>query len=185
MAKCRTCKQKFKPQYNTLQATCSVPCALDYAVNTREKKERKELRKRKQDLRTLNDWLSLAQSQVNRYIRARDYFEPCISCGTTNPNIQYCAGHYKTRGGFPELRFDEDNIHKQCNKNCNLSLSGNIAAYRVNLIKKIGLERVERLEGHNPPKNYTIEDAKAIKAKYAKLARQLEKENEEKLLCTN
>jgi len=58
------------------------------------------------------------------------------------------------------------NIHKQCNKNCNLSLSGNIPRYRPNLIKKIGLQNVEWLEGPHEIQKLTISDAKEIKAYY-------------------
>lgn len=92
----------------------------------------------------------------NAYIRERDAGQPCISCGK-NSGAKMNAGHYLTAGGHPELRFEEDNIHLQCEW-CNSYLSGNIARYRINLIKKIGLERVEWLEGPHEPANRTIDD---------------------------
>lgn len=138
------------------------------------KAERKSHKEAKERLKTRGDHLREAQTQFNRFIRARDYDLPCISCGTQNPNIQYCAGHYFTVGGHPELRFDELNVHKQCNKSCNMELSGNIAAYRVSLVKKIGREGMDYLEGPHDPKNYIIADVQEIKQKYAKLARELE-----------
>lgn len=52
----------------------------------------------------------------------------CISCGTTNPNIQYAAGHFRTTKAAGNLRFNEDNVHTQCNYRCNSVLAGNIAA---------------------------------------------------------
>lgn len=46
--------------------------------------------------------------------------------------------------------------------------------YRVNLINRIGLERVESLEGPHDPAKYTIDDLKAIKATYKAKLRELE-----------
>ena len=43
------------------------------------------------------------------------------------------------------MRFEEDNVNSQC-KHCNYFMSGNLLNYRKNLINKIGLERVERLD---------------------------------------
>lgn len=90
--------------------------------------------------------------------------------------------HYLSRGSHPELRFNEDNCHKQL-KSCNGGSSkyarkGRTVAegYRARLIEKIGLERVEALEGPHEARRYSIEDLKAIKARYQALALQLEKE---------
>ena len=107
-----------------------------------------------------------AQTACNAYIRERDKNEPCISCGTTKPDIQYCAGHYKTRGGHHEIRFHPFNINLQCNKHCNLHLSGNITQYRPRLIDKIGLSNVEWLEGPHKAQHLTIDDIKEIKMYY-------------------
>jgi hypothetical protein len=78
---------------------------------------------------------------------------------------QYHAGHYLSRGAFPELSFNEDNCHKQCQP-CNNYLSGNIAAYRISLVKKIGVQRVEKLEGPHNALKLDIEQIKVLKAKY-------------------
>jgi hypothetical protein len=88
------------------------------------------------------------------------------------PYGQYDCGHYKTVGGFPELRFEELNASKQCKK-CNGG-AGNFSKkdtsvtreYRINLIKKIGLDKVEWLEGKHEPKKYTCEELKAIEKYY-------------------
>jgi hypothetical protein len=91
-------------------------------------------------MKTKGEWLKELQTVFNRYIRLRDEGKPCISCGTTKP-VQYAAGHYFTIGSCPALRFDEDNVHLQCNKNCNLEKSGNIAEYSINLPLRIGVQR--------------------------------------------
>ena len=172
LKKCKVCPTKFRP-FTTTQQACSPMCALKLVGKNKEKVAKKRLREGRKRLKTKSDHLKDAQAAFNKYIRLRDKKEPCISCGTPDPNIQYAAGHYLTRGGFPELRFNEDNVHKQCNRRCNLELSGNIAAYRINLVKKIGVERVEILEGAHKAANLTIDDVLAIKAKYLKKAREM------------
>jgi len=76
------------------------------------------------------------------WIRNRDKGNRCISCGAWEPSD---AGHFYPAGTVPALEFDEDNVHLQCRK-CNFYESANLHHYRPNLIKKIGLERVERLD---------------------------------------
>jgi hypothetical protein len=80
---------------------------------------------------------------------------------------QWHAGHYLSTGARPELRFDEQNLHKQCSA-CNTHLSGNLVLYRAELIRRIGLDEVERLEGPQDPKKYTIDELKAIRDDYRK-----------------
>jgi hypothetical protein len=138
----------------------------------------KETKRLKKKLKSRSDWLREAQKEFNRFIRLRDHYENCISCGTNKP-VQYAAGHYLTVGGFPELRFDEDNVHKQCNKNCNMKKSGNAIQYRIRLIKRIGIERVESLEGPHEPKKYTIEFIRELKDRYRIRANELEKKIED------
>jgi hypothetical protein len=83
-----------------------------------------------------------AVNVFNSYIRKRDVDLGCISCGSHN---QIQAGHYYSAGHYELLRFDEDNVHSQCLR-CNYFLSGNLTHYRENLIKKIGIERVDKLD---------------------------------------
>ena len=51
--------------------------------------------------------------------------------------------------------------------------SGNIGPYRIALIAKIGQERVDWLEGPHEPAKYTIDDLKAIHAKYKQLNKEI------------
>ena len=105
-----------------------------------------------------------AQKAFNAYIRARDSDCSCISCGRSS-GCKINAGHYKSVGSTPELRFNELNVHLQC-EHCNMFKSGNIENYRINLIDKIGLDKVEWLEGPHEPKKYTCEDLKEIELIY-------------------
>jgi hypothetical protein len=121
--------------------------------------------------KTRADYLADAQAAFNAFIRARDVGKPCASCDDPNP-IAVDAGHYRSVGAQPALRFHEDNAHGQC-IHCNRDLAGNAAAYRVRLIARIGLERVEFLEREHPPAKFTVEDAKRIKVEYTAKAKAL------------
>lgn len=114
--------------------------------------------------KTRNDHLKDAQIAFNAFIRSRDAGKPCISCNCRDA-IGFDAGHYRSVGAQPALRFNEDNVHRQCVE-CNQGLAGNAAAYRVGLIARIGLERVEILECEHPPAKFTVEEAKRIKVDY-------------------
>ena len=137
--------------------------------------ERREIKVRKEKLKNRGDYAKAAQDAFNAWVRERDAGQPCISCGTT-ADVQYCAGHYRTVGACPELRFEPLNVHRQCNKNCNLEKSGNIVEYRIRLVKKIGAEQVAWLEGPHEPKRYSIDDLKAIATEYRAKLRELKKE---------
>jgi len=175
MAKrCRNqeCKILFEPTYNTLQPCCSIKCAIIWGKTDASKVHvkkaiRADTRERKKAFRAKDKpwWTKKAQVVFNKWIRERDKDQPCISCGT-RLDVQYCAGHYKSRGAFPELRFEPKNVFKQCNKNCNLSLSGNIAEYRRGLILRVGQDVVDWLEGPHERKHYTIDDLKEIIERY-------------------
>ena len=172
LPKCKVCKQEFERKYTTTQRTCGVQCAIKdannktaIAVEKKRKTVRAKHRAAKQALKSKADWLREAQTACNAFIRERDKGLPCISCGNTN-DVKYCAGHYKTRGAHPELRFHPYNINRQCDWNCNLNLSGNITNYRPALIEKIGVENVEWLEGDHKAQHLQIEDIKDIKQYY-------------------
>lgn len=135
-------------------------------VQTEKKEEKRSLNIVKESLKSHSDWLKDLQVVFNKFIRLRDNGLPCISCSTNDPNKQYDAGHYRSVGAHRELRFDENNVHKQCRK-CNGYWGGNLIEYRKGLIKRIGLEEVERLEGINPPLKLTIPEIKE-KIKYYK-----------------
>lgn len=176
---CKVCRNKFEPT-RPLQSVCGWTCAVvigkeqaDKSRITKARNEAKAHREAKVKAKTMTEWLDDAQVWVNRYIRLRDANDPCISCGTTNPNIQYAAGHYRTRKSASHLRFNHDNLHKQCNHRCNKQLSGNIAGYRPALIQKIGIERVEALEHDNSIHRWTISEAKEVIATHKQLIREL------------
>lgn len=171
--KCAGCGNVFQPE-RQFQKACGVDCAYKVARINGGKKRAAQYRADKKRLKSRADWLREAQASVNRYIRLRDAGQPCISCGRHHQG-QYHAGHYRSVGSSPELRFLEDNIHAQCAP-CNNHLSGNIINYRLGLIARYGVAFVESLEGFYAPQHYTIEEIEGIKRKYSKMARDLEKQ---------
>lgn len=160
--KCAYCKQEFEKK-RMGQKVCGQACSIGLIADQRKKRERKEDQERKEALKTLSDHLKEAQAIFNAFIRERDKYLPCISCGEYRNT--YDAGHYRSTRAAPELRFHEDNVHKQCVL-CNQFRSGNAIEYRLRLVQKIGVDRVEWLEGPHDPAKYQIEDAKQIKATY-------------------
>lgn len=163
MSKCKICRSEFVKR--SMSHKCCCPdCAIEYAKRERLKKERKEIRRIRLALKPRAKWIAEAQAEFNAYIRERDADLPCISCGRYHQG-QYHAGHYRSVGAAPNLRFNEDNVMKQCAP-CNNNKSGNVVEYRINLVKRIGLARVEALECNNEVKRWTIEDAKNIRATY-------------------
>ncbi|NVZ45122.1 recombination protein NinG [Pseudomonas tolaasii] len=186
--KCRvaTCRASFVPS-RMGQAVCSPACALIDAPRHAPKAkkaladiERKDIKVRKEKLKSRADHLREAQAAVNEYVRLRDAHLPCISCDST-PNdsdlmtgSRWDAGHYRSVGACPELRFEPLNIHRQCVK-CNRNLSGNAVEYRIRLVQRISAEKVAWLEGLHPACKYTVDEIKAIKAKYRAMTRELKR----------
>ena len=173
MRTCKSCKAKFDPNYNTMQKACSVRCALDLAKHDKERKRKAETRQMRSELRE-NDrsyWMKAAQTEFNKWVRLRDKDLACISCGRHHQG-QYHAGHYRTRGANPELSLEPLNCHKQCAP-CNNHKSGDIVNYRINLVNRIGQDKVDWLEGPHKPKKYTIADLKEIRAHYKALIKSL------------
>lgn len=175
-----TCGASFVPA-RLGQAVCSPACAILDAskqpVNQEKARKaladvgRKALRAAKEKVKTRAEHMKDAQTAFNAWVRERDARLPCISCGRHHQG-KYDAGHYRTVGSNPALRFEPLNCHRQCSP-CNTHKSGDIVNYRIELVKRIGAELVEWLEGPNEPRRYTIEDLKAITAEYRAKTREL------------
>lgn len=134
------------------------------AIKTAAKEDRELTKRRKEKLKGRQDWAKDAQTAFNAFIRSRDEGQPCISCGRHHQG-QYHAGHYLSVGARPELRYTEINAHRQCAP-CNNHLSGNAILFRVGLIKKIGVEAVEWLEGPHELPKWSIDDYREIRDFY-------------------
>ncbi|MGW8106535.1 recombination protein NinG [Klebsiella pneumoniae] len=185
--KCAHCREWFHPAREG-QVVCSFECASEIgkkqtakareAAKARavkrqrefEKEGRQRRRAKRESFKTKAQWDKEAQSAFNRYIRIRDEGKPCVSCG--NPLIgksNYLTGsaidasHYRSRGAASHLKFNVFNVHSACTR-CNRQLSGNAVEYRIHLIERIGLDRVERLEADNELRRFDIPYLQRIKS---------------------
>jgi hypothetical protein len=168
--KCRNrdCGKTFMP-VRTMQAVCSPHCGLALAAKQREQKaaranreERKSIRVALEKAKTRGTHLKELQAAFNAWIRLRDAGQPCIACGRYHQGQNH-AGHYRS------------NVHLTCQP-CNVHLSGNLIQMRIGMIKKIGLARVEWLEGQHEPKKYTLQEILEMKAFYRAEVRRLKRE---------
>lgn len=182
LRKCKVCREEFSSNL-PLATVCGHECALTLAVSKRARaekiaqvKERRADKVKRETLKTRGDWIKEAQIEFNKYIRLRDSGKGCISCGSAcgegTIGGSGDAGHFRSRGSAPHLRFDERNCHIQC-KRCNRYLSGNVADYRVGLIERIGIDAVAALEADQEPRRHTVDDLKAIKAKYTAMTKEM------------
>jgi len=171
--KCKVCKNEFTPIYTTAQSTCSLNCAIEQAAQKKSQawKERKKVLK--DELTTVQDLMKVAQQVFNKYIRLRDEGNLCVSCGKTINGVRH-ASHYLSAGGHSAVRFNPDNVWVSCFK-CNVMLSGNGIEYRMRLINKIGVERVEWLENNGSiAKKWTREELQEIIKEYKLKYKELE-----------
>ncbi|MBL4622896.1 MAG: recombination protein NinG [Immundisolibacteraceae bacterium] len=182
-AKRRCCHCK---EYQLKDSGLIIPagffCNLDHAMAygkkkgkaKRVKQERAEHRAAKVRLKTAGEYVKEAQASINAYVRIRDYGNTCICCGAQmnwhKLGGAVDAGHYRSRGAASHMRFNLFNIHAQSVK-CNRFLSGNVVDYRINLIKKIGLAKVEAIECDNTPRKFTIEYLQRVKKIFNKKTR--------------
>lgn len=175
--KCRVCRTEFLPS-RPLQRACGLTCALELGKEGVRRKLAREKREGRVRLRSRRDWARLAQAQFNKFVRLRDRNKPCICCGWL-PTKEHAikghsmdAGHYRSVGAAPQLRFNEDNCHAQAVQ-CNRHKSGNAIEYRQRLIDRIGPERVEALESNNEIRRFSIDELKGIVVEYKSKCKEL------------
>jgi hypothetical protein len=163
-----------------------VPCSLEYARKVAARKEskakreeRKATREAKVKLKTRREWIAEAQAAVNKVARLRDLLagHGCISCGA-RPQQKYGgtfdAGHYRSVGSAPHMRYYLPAIRGQCVR-CNRDLGGSAVNFRKGLIERIGLERVEQIEAMQGTAKWSIEYLQRLKRVMNKKARRLER----------
>jgi len=171
--RCRHCKE-----YHLAESGIKVPlgffCSMDCVVNhgqtrartSSDKRKKETVAKLKAELKTASQWRVEAQTAFNAYVRYRDRNLPCISCDVTGTNDSlggyFDAGHYRSRGSSRHLSFNLHNCAKQCSR-CNRYLGGNIVAYRLKLIDRIGISKVEALEINNDTVRHDITYLRRIK----------------------
>lgn len=173
---CKHCGSCFAPA-RPLQNVCSPVCAGRY-VKAGKKAQASSNKARKEKLKRIPDLIKEAQFAFNAYVRLRDQSQPCICCGKPLKQSAigggYDCGHYRSTGSASHLRFNEDNAHGQ-RKVCNRYGAGRAVDYRIGLIARIGLERVEALESSNEPHKWQADELRAIKALYKAKLKEIQK----------
>lgn len=171
--KCKCCEKKLRSHDGYIVGVnfvCSRECASGLAIKALEKqRERQKVKskqlqaiktkeankrhsERKNEVKPIKYWQDKLQNLVNQYVTdVRDKDKPCCTCGTTNPDIKYDAGHYRTRAAAPFLRYELKNIHKQCSVQCNQYGSGMRAEYREFIKSVHGEDVLEWLDSDNHP----------------------------------
>ena len=165
---CEVCQNLFVPD-RMGQIVCRPACAMK-KVRQEKVQERAKVRTRKEAIKTIPVLIKEAQHAFNAYIRARDAHQPCISCGKPPPDLSGLhagrdAGHYRSVGSASHLRFHEDNVHAQC-VHCNQWGAGRAVDYRIGLVARLDLMRVEALENNNATHKWTHEELRSIRDTY-------------------
>ena len=179
---CRQCGQEFTKQRG-MQRVCTWQCGLALRKSEEEAKAKREATRRLRDgrkrLQTKSDAQKETQKAFNSYIRARDDVsnQPCIQCNKLEAEpmngYMWDAGHFQGTGGYPELRFNELNCHREhsrCNRGAAKGNNDRTAKerYRANLVNRIGGDMVEWLEGPHQALRLDIEQLRALTEYYKK-----------------
>jgi hypothetical protein len=171
-----------------------APANQDKARKSLAQVERRDIKVRKEKLKTRSEFVKEAEKAVRDYRRTYELSigSGCISCGKSQAEIQaaqgwktggaFDAGHFLGKGARPELRMVPENIWLQC-KACNAGSSkyarkGESVSqgFRSGLVERIGLAAVEALESDHEPRKHTIDELKAITVEFRAKTIQLKRE---------
>lgn len=191
--KCRFCKDEIPPIKQCSDAFqrggfCNVDHMAKHGLKKSKAEKEKENKAKEREaklkhaedkkrVKRRSDWLANLQTLVNQYvIHVRDVGKGCCTCGTTNTDIKYDAGHCFTRGARSELRFELTNIHKQCSIQCNVQHSGRQGEHKEFIRKAYGNDHLLLLEDRTrwPSLGEMFPDWQSIEAeikRYRKLLR--------------
>ena len=172
MPRCKHCKNKFTPIRFNMKYCTEIECLKAFSEEIKAKTWKATQTRMKNDLKTTQDWLKEAQTHFNQFIRLRDNGLWCVSCGL--PPKKKNAGHYFSSGGHSNVRFDEDNVHLQCEA-CNTYLSGNLLNYQIGIQKRIGAQKLLELqERAHTEKRWSVDELKEIIRIYKTKVKQLQ-----------
>lgn len=167
---------------------CGVQCLTHKTRDDLEAKRLKQIRtamnpsppKPKKKSQT-----ELTQDVFNRMIRLLDEGKPCISCGRSQCGTYWDAGHYRSVGSCPELRFDPRNCHLQgsgCNranrrpdKNNPKGAETIAQEYESRLRDRHGDKLVDWVNGPHEMPRWRDDDLRALRKVFAAECRRLER----------
>jgi hypothetical protein len=154
--RCVNCKQRKRNeemiQPPNKQWFCDRKCITQYSTKrfqtNKIRAQKASDKEKRKELDSRSRWYTKLQILVNQYIvKVRDAGKPCYTCGKTDENVKYDAGHryHAGRGGGDRRRFVLENIHKQCSVNCNQHGGGMPVEYDIALDKEYGKDFADTL----------------------------------------
>lgn len=190
--KCRYCKSELPPVNkctDPFQAKgfCSVDCMAEHGLAKAQENRQKQIHKMMQPqikaAPKKKSQTGLTQSVFNRMIRLLDEGKPCISCGNHKCGTYWDAGHKRSVGSCPELRFDPRNCHRQgsaCNranrrpdKNQSRGAETIAQEYEQRLRERYGHDLVDWLNGPHQMPRWRDDDLRKLRAVFAQECRKL------------
>lgn len=186
--RCPQCKGKLEAGQR-IHPACIDAYAEAEAVKAQRKADKQAralakldrvlVRERKAAMKRIPELIAEADRAFAAWIRERDRQagHPCISSGQPLnwSGNQVDAGHYRSRGAASHLRYDPDNCHAQAKRE-NRYLAGNAIDYRMGLIQRIGIERVEALEADNTPHKWQRDELLRIIEQFKSRLRELKRQ---------
>lgn len=193
--RCRNCKSyKLTESMININGAyfCNINGATTYAFKNKEKgKKIKHVAQKKNfQLSDTKKQHGLTQPVYNRlrvleeleWFKSQGLEPECISCA--KKNMDWCCGHFKTRGAQGNLRYDKNNTFLQCNRYCNMGLSGNISGdkntrgYIQGLFDRFGDKRAQEIidycETETAPRKFTGLELEAMRKEFNKQIKMLE-----------
>lgn len=193
MPRLKTCKAPGctvrKPReelLGPLHSFCSPDCGYALAslrqrqaADRRRLREARELRRRRDAVKTVGQLTKDAQREFNHFIRIRDTGMPCPTCGrTAGP---WDCGHVRTVGAAPELRFNTRAAFRQCSM-CNRGAAkwqkndpGMARRYREWVIQTKGQHWMDWIDSHHAPRQYRDVELRRIARIFRRRARHYKK----------
>jgi hypothetical protein len=160
MPRCKNCREKFEAKHFNQKYCFKPDCVKAWVTSAKKNNWKKEKKKLKDELETVQSLTKKAQRYFNAFIRERDKAKPCVSCGKKLAS-KFDAGHYFS-STHKNITFDENNVHGQCVR-CNRDLHGNLLNYQLGIQERIGADELIKLheEAHKIRK-FSREELKDI-----------------------
>lgn len=183
----KSCKEYFRPETGIIVcggklAFCCFDHQVQYGLEMGKKlRAKQKVIEKREDTRRKKEFYEndpshqkeLTRRVFNEMICLLDAGQPCISCGKFVCGSRMEAGHFKSVGSHPELRFEPLNVYLQ-GSGCNSATSGrkrsNLTVskeYEQRLILVRGQELVDWLNGPHSPKRYTCAELIQMRAVFA------------------
>lgn len=142
MIKNKPCKHCGSDLHLSLKCFNAPRKPIKRSVTASKTKNAKTPTKSKTKPKTRSYYVKKLDKVFSEYIR-RSNDPVCVTCGKRDEWKNLQNGHYYSRARLP-TRWHEDNCHVQCAA-CNVFKSGNYTEYALYMIRRYGVDYVEKL----------------------------------------